>query len=344
MGSHGPDMNAKTMAVGVAVGLLALFTYSWGLDSLYIPKNGDEYVYTHITRLTASSGNLLPLQSELVGMRNTKPPLLFWQGIGSSDWGTDWELWRLRWPSVAYTLGTAGLLAWVVGRVSGQGRVGCIAALAYLCFHSTFRYGRPFLTDAPTTFWMSLPFFAWLLLGRRAAESWSFPLFAGASVGVAALYKSPLLVLPTGLAIPCGPLIPGFGQAGPATDGELLVELTYVLAGILPWAGAGLPANFNINVPADSTLIGKELIFQGAIIDFGGGRRTDRRPAFARGPLRPTGLSVLGSRGRASLRPAVLARRGALSWAGSGFGGLSGDGLGWRSSFAPLPPRPCSLL
>ncbi|MHC4892857.1 MAG: FG-GAP repeat domain-containing protein [Planctomycetota bacterium] len=80
-----------------------------------------------------------------------------------------------------------------------------------------------------------------------------------------------LTYAPGGLAAPCGPLIPGFGQAGSATDGELLVELTYVLAGILPWNGAGLPASFNINVPADNTLIGKELIFQGAIIDFGGG-------------------------------------------------------------------------
>ena len=61
--------------------LLAVFTYFYGLDSPHIPKNGDEFPYAHITRLTADSGHLLPLQSQLNNMRNTKPPLLFWQGI-----------------------------------------------------------------------------------------------------------------------------------------------------------------------------------------------------------------------------------------------------------------------
>jgi hypothetical protein len=56
--------------------LLAVFTYFYGLDSQHIPKNGDEYPYEHITRLTADSGKLLPLQSQLDHMRNTKPPLL----------------------------------------------------------------------------------------------------------------------------------------------------------------------------------------------------------------------------------------------------------------------------
>ena len=57
--------------------LLAVCTYFYGLDSQNIPKNGDEYPYEHIVRLTASSGELLPLQSQLENMRNTKPPLLF---------------------------------------------------------------------------------------------------------------------------------------------------------------------------------------------------------------------------------------------------------------------------
>jgi len=69
--------------------LVAVFTYFYGLDSQHIPKNGDEYPYEHIVRLTASSGKLLPLQSQLENMRNTKPPLLFWQGIASTDWGKD---------------------------------------------------------------------------------------------------------------------------------------------------------------------------------------------------------------------------------------------------------------
>ena len=73
-------MNAKHLPVllyGLAV-LLAVFAYFYGLDSQYIPKNGDEYPYAHITRLTAESGHLLPLQSQLDHMRDTKPPLLFW--------------------------------------------------------------------------------------------------------------------------------------------------------------------------------------------------------------------------------------------------------------------------
>lgn len=61
--------------------LAAAFVHFFDLDGQHIPKNGDEYLYAHITRLTADSGHLLPLQSELDGMRNTKPPpLLFWQG------------------------------------------------------------------------------------------------------------------------------------------------------------------------------------------------------------------------------------------------------------------------
>ena len=78
------------------VTVLAVFTYFYGLDSQHIPNNGDEYPYEHITRLTANSGHLLPLQSQLNDMRNTKPPMLSWQGIASTDWGQNWTLWNLR--------------------------------------------------------------------------------------------------------------------------------------------------------------------------------------------------------------------------------------------------------
>src|SRR5512136_2798440 len=97
------------------VAVLAVFTYFYGLDSQHIPKNGDEYPYEHITRLTAASGRLLPLRSELPSIHNTKPPLLFWQGIASTRGGRDWTLYNLRYPSVLYTLLTgllALLLAW----------------------------------------------------------------------------------------------------------------------------------------------------------------------------------------------------------------------------------------
>ena len=39
--------------------LLAVFTYFYGLDSQHIPKNGDEYPYEHIARLTADKNPAL---------------------------------------------------------------------------------------------------------------------------------------------------------------------------------------------------------------------------------------------------------------------------------------------
>src|SRR5262252_1456220 len=113
----------------VFAALLAVFTYFYGLDSDHIPKNGDEYPYTHITRLTAQSGRFLPLQSQLVRMRNTKPPLLFWQGIVSTHWAKDWTLWHLRYPSVIYTILTAGLVFLLGRRLSGTWQTGFVALL-----------------------------------------------------------------------------------------------------------------------------------------------------------------------------------------------------------------------
>lgn len=178
----------------------AVFVYFFDLGGLHIPKNGDEYPYAHITRLTAASGHLLPLQSELEDMRNTKPPLLFWQGIASTDWGTDWTLWQLRYPSVLYTLATA-LLTWLlVWRLSGDKSKAWLGALTYLACFSTYRFGRPFLTNPPEVFWLFLPFF--LLLFRQAAfASATMPLLLGAVLGVGLLYKSFALLLPTGLTL-----------------------------------------------------------------------------------------------------------------------------------------------
>ncbi len=47
---------------GVAVLCLAVVTYFFGLDSLQIPKNGDEFPYAHI----AIFGNLQTVQHEEV--------------------------------------------------------------------------------------------------------------------------------------------------------------------------------------------------------------------------------------------------------------------------------------
>jgi 4-amino-4-deoxy-L-arabinose transferase-like glycosyltransferase len=180
--------------------ILALFTYFYSLDSQHIPKNGDEYPYEHITRMTAASGHWLPLQSELQDLRNTKPPLLFWQGITTTDWGADWSLWNLRWPSVIYTLLTAAMVFLLGRRLSGQLETGFVALLTFLAFFSTYRYGRPFLTDAPSVFWLFVPCFA-VLAGRdRILDSRAgMPLLLGALTGIGLLYKSFALLLPVGL-------------------------------------------------------------------------------------------------------------------------------------------------
>ena len=182
--------------------LLAVYTYLYGLDSQHIPKNGDEYPYAHITRLTADSGHLLPLQSQLDNMRNTKPPLLFWQGIASTRWGQDWTLRNLRYPSVIYTLLTAVLVFLLGWKLSRQVETGFIALLTFLAFFSTYRYGRPFLVNPAEIFWFFLPFFTLLYWRPVAFESRLLvPLLLGIEVGVGLLYKSFALIAPVGLCL-----------------------------------------------------------------------------------------------------------------------------------------------
>lgn len=181
--------------------LLAVFSYFYALDGLHIPKNGDEFVYEHITRLTGQSGRLLPLESRLEGMRNTKPPLLVWQGIASTGGAREWTLWRLRSPSVVYSLLTALLVFLLARKLSGTLETGLVGALCYLAFFSTYRYGRPFLTNPPEAFWLFLPFFALLYWRPAAFESRLAPLLFGAAVGIATLYKSFALVAPVVLGL-----------------------------------------------------------------------------------------------------------------------------------------------
>jgi 4-amino-4-deoxy-L-arabinose transferase-like glycosyltransferase len=186
---------------GVAA-LLAVFVYFYGLDSQYIPKNGDEYPYEHITRLTAESGRLLPLRSQMDDMRNTKPPLLFWQGIASTDWGDAWDLWHLRLPSVIYTLLTALMVMLLARRFSGRTETGFVALLAYLAFFSTYRYGRPFLANPPEVFWMTAPLFAMVAWPRAAfASRLAVPVALGVALGVDMLYKSFALLAPAGITL-----------------------------------------------------------------------------------------------------------------------------------------------
>lgn len=183
--------------------VLALSTYLFGLNSQHIPRNGDELVYAQITRITAATGHWLPLRSGMADLENTKPPLLFWQGIISTDWGRNWTLWNLRWPSVAWTMATAalvGLLAWRMNRRDGLAAV--MAALVYLGFLGTYRYGRPYLTDAPEVFWSFACVSLTLLWAPRSLESrWLWPIVVGVLAGFALLTKSFAQLAPIGLTL-----------------------------------------------------------------------------------------------------------------------------------------------
>jgi hypothetical protein len=190
-----PRAAALTLALAVA-------TYLHGLGSLHILVNGDEMIYAQIVRATAASGQWLPLVSEMPDMVNTKPPFLFWQGILSTDWGRRWTLAALRWPSLVWTFATAamaGLLAW---RAGGRGAVGTLAAAIYLAFLSTYRYGRPFLTNPPETFWMFGCFFVMLWWRPRSFSSrLLFPTIVGLFAGLALFAKSFAQLVPIGVGL-----------------------------------------------------------------------------------------------------------------------------------------------
>lgn len=182
--------------------VFAIGAYLYGIDSRFAPKNGDEYPYTHIVRMTNASEHWLPLQSEMAGIKNTKPPLLFWQAMLSTHHGQSWSLIDLRWPSLLYTAFTALLLALATSKVTKNLSLGMLAGLIWLAFFNTYRYGRPYLAEPPEIFWLSLPFFVLLLWGKQAFESkWIFPLMSGISLGAALLYKSIAYVVPACLVL-----------------------------------------------------------------------------------------------------------------------------------------------
>lgn len=205
----------------VLVGLCAA-VYLFGLCSPYAPTNGDEMVYIHIARMTAESGHWLPLQSELLGTRNTKPPLLIWQAMVAGGWGEHWSLWALRLPSILYTFATASLLAFFAHRITTDTttklRNACLAVVLYLLFFSTFRYGRAYLTSAPETFWLALPMWwvLWLRVRNRpdfghpttsAPLGWVAYTLMGVAMGLGCAYKSFALVAPTAAAVWCAVLL-----------------------------------------------------------------------------------------------------------------------------------------
>lgn len=206
-------LDASTLA-WLALLAFAVCVYAFGLDGQYVPSIGDELVYTHIARLTAASNHWLPLVSELDHMRNTKPPLLFWQAMVAGDWGQHWSMAALRTPSLIYTLLVAGAVAWTVQQLSRDLRAACLAACVYLAFFCTFRFGRTYLTSAPETFWLNLPMF-WLLWQRlrptpaAAARSlgWLTHVAFGLALGLGLAYKSFALIAPAAATLWCAQLL-----------------------------------------------------------------------------------------------------------------------------------------
>ncbi len=195
----------------VALSILVALGYLVGLGGDHIPRNGDELVYANIARLTAASGHWLPLQSAWDFMRNTKPPLLFWQAMVAGGWGEHWTLLNLRLPSLFYTWAIAamvGALTWRTAKAQAVDKamhpvtLGAIAALVYLSFFTTYRYGRPYMTSAPETFWLCGIFLAlaWSPAALLASK-WKFPLLAGGALGIGCLYKSFAMVVPVGFGL-----------------------------------------------------------------------------------------------------------------------------------------------
>ena len=190
-------------AFWLALLVLAACVYAFGLGGQYVPTNGDELVYAHIARKTAESGHWLPLASELADTRNTKPPMLFWQAMVAGDWGARWSLAALRAPSLLYLLLVSSAIVLCLRAVTQRWREGLLAACVLLAFLSTFRYGRPYLTSAPETFWFSLPLF--VLLWQRARQPDAHPgwlahgLF-GLGLGLGLAYKSFALIAPAAAA------------------------------------------------------------------------------------------------------------------------------------------------
>jgi 4-amino-4-deoxy-L-arabinose transferase-like glycosyltransferase len=178
-------------AAGVAALAFAAAAYLHGLGDTFIPSIGDEPLYLQIARVTGASGRLLPLLSES-GVTDTKPPLLFWQGIAAASLAGP-ELWWLRLPNVLLTFASAAVAGALAARITGRRAAAILAALVFLGFRSTIQHGRPFLTNAGETLFLVLPL---ALLPRRPAPRASLALAWGASLGVAALYKSFAVVIP----------------------------------------------------------------------------------------------------------------------------------------------------
>ncbi len=72
-------------------------------------------------------------------------------------------------------------------------------------------------------------------------------------------------------AFPCGSVLPGFGMAGPQTDGEILVSLIppspEIFLGPVVWGGVAAPAAFDLPIPNVLSLAERSIFLQGVLVD-----------------------------------------------------------------------------
>lgn len=176
--------------------LIPLASYLVGLNYSQIPTIGDEGVYIQMSRATSETGRWLPLVWDQ-GVFNTKPPLLFWQGMVTADFESSPSLWSLRWPSVIYSFLSALLIFWLVFRHTNELWRGFLSGVIFLSFISTYKHGRPFLMQSAEMFLVFFPT-ALYLLRRKLDFIWT--LSAAIALGLAALYKSFFLIAVGALA------------------------------------------------------------------------------------------------------------------------------------------------
>ena len=174
---------------------LAAFVYLNALGSKHAATNPDELLYLQIARLTADTGQWLPLQASQDKHRNTKPPGLFWQGMVSTNWGAHWDLLHVRYPNALYTLVVAAMVLVIGRKLGGSFACGATGALAYLALFGVYRHGRVFLTSAPETFWLFAPL-CLLLLRPSNKLGWRLAAAFGVILGIALLYKSLAMAIP----------------------------------------------------------------------------------------------------------------------------------------------------
>ena len=191
--TYAPWLAALCLALGV-------FVYLHNTGTEHAATNPDEILYLQIARMTAETGSWLPLQADEAKHRNTKPPALFWQGIASTSWGAHWELWRLRLPNALFSVATAAMVFFAGRKLAGTSSAGTVSALAYLAFLGVYRHGRVFLTTAPETFWLFLPFFL-LVMAPAARIGWATSLAFGLIFGLGLLYKSFAMIIPAAGAL-----------------------------------------------------------------------------------------------------------------------------------------------